>query len=219
MLDLSTVGPGARCTRILADYGARGGQDRRAAEAGRRADRAARSGPTARGRGMQQVRIDLKAPAGKAAFLRARRAAPTSCVESYRPGVVARLGIGYEDVRAREPAHRLLLDLRLRAERARARGWAGHDLNYLAVGGFLHAAGRARRRRAAAPGRHRRRQRGRRHARGARDPRGAAARASARGEGEYLDVAVAEGVLSLMSLCDRRAPRDRREARRRATTC
>ena len=43
-------------------------------------------------------------------------------VEGYRPGVAARLGIGYDAIRAVNPARRLLLDLRSRPGRpARAR--------------------------------------------------------------------------------------------------
>ena len=65
VLDLSSVGPAARASRVLADYGAA----------------VIKVGPTSRrgavqieppffsygaGRGMQRVRIDLKAPEGKA---------------------------------------------------------------------------------------------------------------------------------------------------------
>ena len=55
------------------------------------------------------------------------------------------------------------------------RQWAGHDLNYLAVGGFLDCQPAGRGRQAAGPRRHRRRQRRRRHARGHVDPRRARA--------------------------------------------
>ena len=81
-----------------------------------------------------------------------------------------------------------------------ARGWAGHDLNYLAVGGYLHTSGRGAGGEAAAPGRDHRRQRRGRHARGALDP-GRAARARAHGRGRSTSTSRSlEGVLSLMSL-------------------
>jgi alpha-methylacyl-CoA racemase len=97
ILDLSSVGPASRASRILADYGAT----------------VIKVGPTSRkgsvqiqppfhtygaGRGMKRVQIDLKAPAGKKAFLRLAAEADV-VIESYRPGVVERLGIAYEDVK------------------------------------------------------------------------------------------------------------------------
>ena len=89
VLDLSSVGPAARCSRILADYGAT----------------VVKVGPPARqggvqieppffgyagGRGMQRVRIDLKSAPGREAFLRLA-AASDVVIESFRPGVAARL--------------------------------------------------------------------------------------------------------------------------------
>ena len=43
-------------------------------------------------RGMQQTRIDLKAPEGKAAFLKLVETADV-VIESYRPGVMKKLGL------------------------------------------------------------------------------------------------------------------------------
>ena len=81
-----------------------------------------------------------------------------------------------------------------------AAAWAGHDLNYLALGGYLHTSGRGAGRQAAAARRDHRRQRGRRHARRALDREPRCSRATRTGTGAYLDVSVVEGVLSLMSL-------------------
>ena len=53
-------------------------------------------------RGLKRVLLDLKAPAGVDAFLRLAEGAD-AVIESFRPGVVDRLGIGYEAVRARNP--------------------------------------------------------------------------------------------------------------------
>ena len=101
VLDLSTVGPGTRCTRILADFGARvvkvGAPPRKAGVQVEPLFYAY----SAR-RGYEQVRLDLKAPEGKDAFLRLAKQADV-VLESYRPGVVDRLGIGYADVRAVNP--------------------------------------------------------------------------------------------------------------------
>ncbi len=65
-------------------------------------------------------------PQGARAGATRSSASPTRAdvvIESFRPGVVDRLGIGYDAVRGREPGHRLLLDERLRPGRpARAVG-------------------------------------------------------------------------------------------------
>jgi crotonobetainyl-CoA:carnitine CoA-transferase CaiB-like acyl-CoA transferase len=99
VLDLSTVGPGPRCTRILADYGARVIKIG-APKAGVQIEPA--SWAYGGGRGWTHVRIDLKSDAGKAEFLDLAREADV-VVESYRPGVVDRLGIGFDAVRAVNP--------------------------------------------------------------------------------------------------------------------
>ncbi len=46
---------------------------------------------------MQRARFDLKADAGRDAFLRLAASADV-VIESFRPGVVDRLGIGYDAV-------------------------------------------------------------------------------------------------------------------------
>ncbi len=196
VLDLSSVGPASRATRMLADYGAR----------------VIKVGPTARkgavqiqppfhtygaGRGLERIQIDLKAEAGRAVFLKLAETADV-IVESYRPGVVARLGIGYEDVKSVNPGV-VYCSTSGYGQDGPYASWAGHDINYLALSGFLACS----------------------------EPRGdggppipgatvadsagggmhavlsvlaALVRRSVGGEGAYLDVSAAEGVLSLMSL-------------------
>lgn len=196
VLDLSTVGPASRCSRILADYGAT----------------VVKVGPTpakagvqiqppfftySAGRGTKRVQIDLKAPQGKTAFLKLAAKAQV-VIESFRPGVVARLGIGYDDVRA---VNRGIVYCSTSGygQDGPQSTWAGHDLNYLADGGFLAmtspradggpALPGATIADAAAGGMH-----------AAIAILAALSKARATGVGAYLDVAVAEGVLALMGL-------------------
>ncbi|MBP2298212.1 CaiB/BaiF CoA transferase family protein [Azospirillum picis] len=89
--------------------------------------------------GKTVIRLDLKAEGGRAA-LEALLARADALVESYRPGVMDKLGLGRERLRALNP----------RLVHASLSGWgydgpyatrAGHDLNYMAVGGGLDASG------------------------------------------------------------------------------
>src|SRR5918999_580280 len=138
VLDFASVGPAARASRWLADYGAT----------------VVKVGPVPKHgevqiapafftygghRGMQRIRFDLKAPAGRDAFLRLAAGADV-IIESFRPGVVDRLGVGYEDVREVNPRIVYCSTSGYGQEGPHAE-WAGHDLNYLAVGGYLHCNG------------------------------------------------------------------------------
>lgn len=196
VLDLSSVGPASRASRMLADYGAT----------------VVKVGPTARlgalqvrppfhsygaGRGMKRIQIDLKVPAGLEAFLRLAAAADV-LIESYRPGVADRLGIGYDAVRQRNPRI-VYCSTSGYGQDGPAAGWAGHDINYLAMGGFLACTEPrvdggppipgATLADSAGGGMH-----------AALAILAALVRRSISGVGRYLDVSAAEGVLSLMSL-------------------
>lgn len=92
-------------------------------------------------RGRRIVRLDLKASADMATALRLIERADM-LIEGFRPGVMERLGLGPELCLARNP----------RLVYGRMTGWgqtgplaqtAGHDINYLALSGALHAIGRA----------------------------------------------------------------------------
>jgi len=139
VLDFSTVGPAARCSRVLADYGAsvvKIGAPPRRAGVQIEPPHHAYSGL----RGMKRIRLDLKETAGREVFLRLAAGADV-VIESFRPGVVDRLGVGYEAVRA---VNRRIVYCSTSGygQDGPHAGWAGHDLNYLAVAGFLHASGR-----------------------------------------------------------------------------
>jgi alpha-methylacyl-CoA racemase len=196
VLDLSTVGPAARCTRLLADYGAtvvKIGPVPSADVAPIQPQFFAYSGH----RGMRRALFDLKSDEGREAFL-ALSAAADVVVESFRPGVVDRLGIGYEGVAARNPSI-VYCSTSGYGQDGPAAQWAGHDLDYLAVGGYLAMSGPgedgapplpgATIADAAAGGMH-----------AALAITAALAGRATGGAGAYLDVSVADGVLWLMSL-------------------
>ncbi|NQZ97985.1 MAG: CoA transferase [Myxococcales bacterium] len=196
VLDFSTVGPATRCARILADYGAdvikvgvppkKLGLQTQPAFWSYSANRA-----------MRQVRIDLKAPEGKAAFLKLAEKADV-VIESFRPGVMKKLGLGYDELKALNPKL-VYCSTSGFGQDGPASRHAGHDINYLATGGFLHTSNRrgdggppipgATVADSAAGGMH-----------AALSIFAALMRRHQTGEGEYLDVCVAEGVLWLTSL-------------------
>ena len=196
VLDLSSVGPAARCTRILADYGATVIKVAPTPRKGSVQIQPAYYAYSAQ-RGMQRLQVDLKAPQGAAAFLRLAAAADV-IVESFRPGVVSRLGIGYDDVR-RVNERIVYCSTSGYGQDGPAAQWAGHDLNYLAVGGYLYCAGRRADGGPALPG-----------ATVADSAGGgmhaviailaALLRRHETGKGQYLDVSVADGVLFFTSL-------------------
>jgi alpha-methylacyl-CoA racemase len=196
VLDLASVGPAARTSRWLADFGADVVKVAPTPKHG-----AAQVTPWffaySGHRGMQRVQLDLKEPAGREAFLRLAATADV-VIESFRPGVVDRLGIGYDDVRAVNPGIVYCSTTGFGQDGPYAT-YAGHDLGYLALGGFLDCSGRDGADAPVIPGAT------------VADSAGGGMHAvisilaallarSATGEGAYLDVAVADGVVALMSL-------------------
>jgi len=196
VLDLSSVGPAARATRLLSDYGARvvkvGPVPGRAGVATvPPAD--AYSGH----RGMRRVLLDLKADGGRDAFLDLARGSDV-VVESFRPGVVERLGISYEAVRAVNERI-VYCSTSGYGQSGPRRDWAGHDLNYLAVSGYLHCSGRDADGAPALPGATVADiAAGGMHA--ALAIMAALLRRERTRSGEYLDVSVADGALGMMAL-------------------
>ncbi len=91
-------------------------------------------------RSRRSIRLDLKDPRGREIALRLVERADV-LLEGWRPGVAERLGLGPKQCLARNP--RLIY--------GRMTGWgqhgplasaAGHDINYIALAGPLHAIGR-----------------------------------------------------------------------------
>jgi alpha-methylacyl-CoA racemase len=194
VLDLASVGPAARASRWLADYGAA------VVKVGPK-DPALQIEPPFHAysahRGMSRADFDMKDPGDVAAFLDLAADADV-VIESFRPGVVDRLGIGYDDVQRRNPGIVYCSTSGYGQEGPKAQ-WAGHDLNYLAVSGFLATTQPRADGGPPIPG-----------ATVADSAGGgmhaviailaALVRRSGTGEGAYLDVSVADGVLALMAL-------------------
>ncbi len=114
VLDLTTVGPGARCAALLADLGAEVVRVGPPASAERIVPAAWAYGA---GRGVRRIGIDLKDPRGVEACLRLA-AGVDVVLEGFRPGVAARLGLGPDDVRAVNGVGRLRVADRVRAGRS-----------------------------------------------------------------------------------------------------
>jgi alpha-methylacyl-CoA racemase len=199
VLDLSSVGPASRCTRLLADYGSAvikiGPVPGRGVTAG-----AAGEPPFfsySAHRGMRRALLDLKTDGGRDAFTALVRRADV-VVESFRPGVMERLGLGYERLAAAQPALVYCATTGF-GPTGRRSTWAAHDLDYLAIGGFLATTGRRGDGAPPVPG-----------ATVADAAAGGMQAAlavttalferSRTGHGRRLDVSVADGVLWLMSL-------------------
>jgi alpha-methylacyl-CoA racemase len=196
VLDLASVGPGARASRTLADYGAqvvKVGAVPRAGAVQLIPPYYAYSG----NRGMQRALFDLKSDDGREAFLALAERSDV-ILESFRPGVVDRLGIGFEAVRERNPGIVYCSTSGFGQSGPRS-AWAGHDINYLGVSGFLDCTGRQGDGRPALPG-----------AtvadiaaggmQAAMSIMAALLRRERTGTGELLDVSIADGSFALMSL-------------------
>jgi alpha-methylacyl-CoA racemase len=133
IIELAGIGPGPFAGMMLADHGA---EVIRVDRPGARID--ARD-PLLRGR--RVIGVDLKSAEGKALVLDLVKSAD-ALFEGFRPGVTERLGLGPAECHAVNPA----------LVYGRMTGWgqfgpyanaAGHDINYIALAGALHAYGRA----------------------------------------------------------------------------
>jgi alpha-methylacyl-CoA racemase len=133
IIEIAGIGPGPFCGMMLSDMGAEvvrvermGGSDVPSKDV------------LARNR--KSIAVDLKQPDGIETVLRLVESAD-ALFEGFRPGVMERLGLGPEVCRERNK----------RLVYGRMTGWgqdgpmakaAGHDINYIALAGALHAIGR-----------------------------------------------------------------------------
>lgn len=137
IVELAGIGPGPMCAMMLSDMGADVIRVDRVADSGLGMKRDPRYDLLNRGR--RSVAVDMKTEAGREAVLRLVAEAD-GLIEGFRPGVTERLGIGPDECLARNP----------RLVYGRMTGWgqegpiahaAGHDINYIALTGALHAVG------------------------------------------------------------------------------
>ena len=133
ILEIAGIGPGPFAGMMLADHGADVIRIERPGAAPSPTDILARN--------RRVIALDLKHPDG-AAVLRDLARHADGLIEGFRPGVMERLGVGPDVLLAANP--RLVF--------GRMTGWgqtgplartAGHDIDYIAVAGALHAYGRA----------------------------------------------------------------------------
>jgi alpha-methylacyl-CoA racemase len=136
VLEIASIGPGPFAGMMLADMGA----DVLRLD---RVPKRVAMGPArdVLNRGRLNVGVDLKHEKGIALVLELCERAD-ALIEGFRPGVMERLGLGPEQCLARNP----------KLVYGRMTGWgqqgplaqaAGHDINYIALSGALHAIGRA----------------------------------------------------------------------------
>lgn len=135
IIEIAGLGPGPFCGMMLSDMGAEviridriGGQPGLAA------------GKDVMARGRRTIAVDLRNPEGAMVILRLCEKAD-ALFEGFRPGVMERLGMGPVQCMSRNP----------KLVYGRMTGWgqsgplanaAGHDINYIALAGALHAIGR-----------------------------------------------------------------------------
>jgi alpha-methylacyl-CoA racemase len=153
VLDLTRLLPGGFCTLLLADLGADvlkvedtsggdyirwmppyyGGKEQRE-------DGTASAYFLALNRNKRSLKIDLKHPEGRDVLLRLAEDHDV-LVESFRPGVMERLGLGYDALEKRNP-RLVYCAISGYGQNSPLRERSGHDINYLALAGLLGLTGK-----------------------------------------------------------------------------
>ena len=137
VVELGGIGPGPFAAMMLSDMGADVLRLHRPGAAGPLGGDDSFDFVSA---GRPSLGVDMKSPEGREAVLRLIESAD-ALVEGFRPGVLERLGLGPDDALARNP----------RLVYGRITGYgqdgplssvAGHDINYISIGGVLGAIAR-----------------------------------------------------------------------------
>ncbi len=149
VLDLSRLLPGGFCSLLLADFGADvikvedtgpGDYIRWAPPYYQGAHDSARSALfLALNRGKRSIRVNLKSDPGREVLLALVRDADV-LLESFRPGVLDRLGVGCERLRAENPGL-VYCAISGYGQDGPNRNRSGHDMNYLGLNGLLGLTG------------------------------------------------------------------------------
>ncbi|WP_372084207.1 CaiB/BaiF CoA transferase family protein [Tistrella mobilis] len=136
VIEIAGLGPGPFCAMLLADLGADVLRIERATGSGLFDPKFDLSN-----RGKRSVVLDLKKPEGVAAVLKLVESADI-LTEGFRPGVMERLGLGPDICLARNPklVYGRMTGFGQTGPLAKV---AGHDINYIAMSGALHAIGGA----------------------------------------------------------------------------
>src|SRR5215210_1681652 len=125
VLDLSRLLPGGFCSLLLADFGAE--------------DSAKSALFLALNRNKRSIRLNLKHERGREVLLKLVRDYDV-VLESFRPGVLDRLGVGYERMREENPGI-VYCAISGYGQDGPNRNRSGHDLNYLGLTGMLSLNG------------------------------------------------------------------------------
>jgi alpha-methylacyl-CoA racemase len=138
VIELAGIGPAPMCAMLLSDMGADVVRIDRLSDAGLGIQVQTKYSLLNRGR--RSMALDLKRPEATQAVLRMVERAD-ALIEGFRPGVMERLGLGPDECLARNP----------KLVYGRMTGWgqegplaeaAGHDINYIALAGALYCIGR-----------------------------------------------------------------------------
>lgn len=92
-------------------------------------------------RNKKSIAVDLKEPAGRELFLDLVAEAD-AVIEGFRPGVVDRLGIGYDEALERNESI-VYCSITGYGQDGPYEQWAGHDINYISIAGPLGMMGEA----------------------------------------------------------------------------
>lgn len=151
VLDLSRLLPGPFCSLLLADLGAEvlkvedtgmGDYVRWSPPYVEGVEDSARSALfLALNRNKRSIRVDLKSEQGKEVLLRLARDYDV-LLESFRPGVLDRLGVGYDRLKQENPGL-VYCAITGYGQDGPLRDRAGHDMNYLGLNGVLALTGEA----------------------------------------------------------------------------